>query len=581
MIIVAVTFVAGFLLGELWTVLRSRGSGSNPRERGVVAQVGEHKVTDEEMRGAIAYNTEKYKQENNLRDLATQDYEAIENRTWQWLVSELTWDQLLKKTGVKVTQEEIIEIMRANPPEELRQNPGLLDSAGNFDQQRYLEAMNNEQNQPYFTRYFRELAEMLPKEKLRIDMASSFRVTPGEIAYARRTDGERLSVTSLYFGPRLLPEEPEVPSDEDAKKYFDANRDEFKPQAMRQLFYVSFPLQLTAADSAEAAQTIERARVQLEGGESFNLTMLDFSDLAPETISSYIPRTRLDPKTDSVVRTLSPGRHSTPFLAPYGWQIVALDSVGADSVAVRRILVRIKMSAETVGNARDEVSSFLDLVGEAGFDSLAAAKGLRVTRHRPMYGDNFEVTGLSLVNPGAVSDWLRKAKLGEVMPDPARGSAGYYVFKLAEYRPAVPPEFEEVKHQVTWRVKQQREKQVWIDRAREVLVEIRAGRRLEEFGGEETKVELASETFEGITDCRRRKGPEFAGTVLALEPGQVSGVVETNWGTFIIRVDSREPIEWFDAAGVVQERQQQLSQQIMRGLLETPTVKDYRDPLSY
>ncbi|MFO7638677.1 MAG: peptidylprolyl isomerase [bacterium] len=577
MIIVAVAFVAGFLLGELWSVLGSRGERSDPRSRGIVAQVGEHKVTDEELRGALAYNTGKYREENNLRDLSAQDYDAIENRAWQWLISELVWQRLLEGTGVSTSYDEIVEIMRANPPEELRGNPSLMDSAGNFNHQLYLQTMESEENRAYFSRYFQELAEMLPKEKLRIDMTNSFRVTSGALEHARRSEGERVAVTALYFGPQAIGD-PVEPTDEEARKYFDANPDEFRSRPMRHLAYINFPLRHSATDSAEAESTITRARVQLEGGESFNLSILDFSDLVPETLSSYVPRERLDPMTDSVVGALKPGEYSPPFLAPYGWQIIALDSVTTDSVALRRILVRVKMGAETIGRVRDEVASFLDLVREAGFDSLAMNRGLRVSRLRPLIGDEPEVTGLDIYNPVAVVDWAVKAKPGEVMPEPGRGPTGYYVFQLAELQPAAVPEFEDIKRQAAWRVKQQRERQLWAEQARAALAEVRAGRRLEELGGA-AGVELVVEQYESITDSRRRRGPEFAGAVLALDPGQVSGVVETNWGAFIVRVDQREPVAGFDLERHAQERYQQFSQQVMRELLEPPPIKDYRSPL--
>ncbi|MFO7675213.1 MAG: peptidyl-prolyl cis-trans isomerase [bacterium] len=581
MIIVAVAFVAGFLLGELWTVLRSRGRGDDPRARGIVGRVGDHQVTETEYRGAVAYATDRYKQENGLRDLANQDYEAIENRAWQWLTTELTWAGLMEKTGVTITEEEVVQIMRANPPEDIRNNPELRDSAGNFDHERYLAAMNQQQNQPYFARYFQELAEMLPKEKLRIDMASSFRITPGELEHARRTDGRRVQVTSLYFGQRLLDPPVEV-TDEEARQYFETHRDEFKPKATRQLNYVSFPRQVSAADSAEAAQAIGRAAAQLEAGESFNLTMLDFSDLVPDTAGVRAARSRLDPATDSVIRTLKPGQHSGPFLAPYGWQIVALDSITEDTAVLRRILVRVKLSGESFGRVRDEVESFLEFVADAGLESLAAARGLRVSRLRPLVGDEPEVGGLDLVNPAAVADWALRAKPGDVMPTPARSAAGgYYVFQLAEYRPAVVPEFEEVKRQATWRARQEKEKAVWNARAREVLAEIRAGRPLEQFAGEESRIDISTEPFEGIQDCRRRKGPEFAGAVKGLDPGQISGVVETGWGAFIVRLDAEGEVEGFDVEEIARQRQEEIAQQVMRELVEAPEVKDYRDVPAY
>lgn len=579
MIITAVTFVAGFLLGEVWRMVGSRGH-NDPRSRGVIGKVGTRAIKTDEFRNAVAYITDKYRNDNNLRDLSVDDYAAIEAQSWQFLLGEITWGQLLTNAGVVVTQDEIMEIMKANPPAELRNNPELLDEEGKFDQQKYLEVMNNPQNQMFFQNYFQDLARMLPKEKLRIDMVNSYRLTTGEIAYREREEGNRYRVTSLYFGPRALTGKIE-PTDAEAQAYYDSHRDDFRKNAIRHLRYISFPRVISAGDSADAKQTIDRAHAQLQGGESFNLTMLDYSDLKPETLSAYFARDRLDASTDSLIDTLKPGEPSEPYLTPYGWQIVVLDSSTADSAAIRRILVRITMSGETVADAREAVSGFLDFAADADFDSLADAKGLKVLQARPLVGDEPQLAGFDLVNPQRVIDWALKAEAGDVMPSPARGRSGYYVFQLDKYEPAVLQEFEQVKRQVVWRVKQEQEKEIWLSLARGVLEQVRAGTPLDSFAGEGSKYELSTEEFSSITDCRRRKGPEFAGAVLALEPGQTSGVVETNWGAFIIRLDGRESNGIFNAGEYAQEHQQQVTQELMQKLLATPEVEDYRDPFSY
>ncbi len=579
MIITAVAFVAGFLLGEVWRMVGSGGS-TDPRSRGIIGKVGTREIKTDEFRNAVAYITDKYRNDNNLRDLSANDYAAIEAQSWQFLLGEITWGQLLTDAGVGVTQDEILEIMKANPPAELRNNPELLDEEGNFDQQKYLEVMNNPQNQMFFQSYFQDLARMLPKEKLRIDMVNSYRPTSGEIAYRERAEGNQYRVTSLYFGPRALTEKVE-PTDDEVQAYYDSHQDDFRKDAVRHLRYISFPRVITPDDSAEAKEMIDRAHVQLQGDESFNLTMLDFSDLRPETLSAYFARDRFDAATDSLVGTLKIGEPSGPYLTPYGWQIVVVDSSTADSAAIRRILVRITMSSETVADVRENVSGFLDFIDNADFDSLADTKGFKVLQARPMVGDEPQLAGFDLVNPQRLIDWALKAEAGDIMPDPARGRDGYYVFQLDKYEPSVLQEYEQVKKQVSWRVKQAQEKEIWLSLARGVREQTRSGTPLDSFAGEGSKYELLSESFGGITDCRRRKGPEFAGAVLALEPGQTSGVVETNWGAFIIRLDGRQSNGSFDPGEYAQERQQQVSQELMKELLETPEVEDYRDPFSY
>jgi peptidyl-prolyl cis-trans isomerase D len=583
MIVVAVAFVAGFLMGELWRLLSSSRRQESPLSRGIVAEIGDQKVTTDQYRGAVAYITDKYRNENQLRDLSNEDYAKIEDQAWRFLVTELTWGELLKKANVVVTEEEIIEIMKANPPEELRNDPELRDEQGNFDQQKYLDVMNNPRNQAYFSRYFQDLFEKLPKEKLRIDVMNSYRTTGSEMHEALRSANGKWQVTSLYFGPKLLAEQYE-PTEDELRVWYQQHRKDYEAREVRNLRYVFFPLKVSADDSAEARETIDRAYRQLLGGESFNLTMVDYSELQPDTMPDPVLRDRLDAETDSVIKKLRPGQYSEPYLTDYGWQMVQFDSLvkdTVDAVALRRILIRVKMGTETVAATRDSVRDFIERAQFESFDSVAAQMSKTVTNARPMVGGEPNLAGISLYSPPAFKTWALRAKVGNIMDAPVSGPRGYYVFQLTEVVPKGFQEFEQVKSAVSWKVRQAREKEAWLGAAQSALERLRVGMSLEDYAAANSAVDLVTEEFDGVTDARRRKGAEFAGAVYALEAGETSGVVESAWGAFIIRCDSREEAGDLKMEEFVRGRQQEVAEKELSELLKEPEIKDYRDPFSY
>jgi parvulin-like peptidyl-prolyl isomerase len=579
MIIVAVAFVAGFLMGELWRMLGNRGSRRGRDTHGFVGQVGKHNITPEEYRSAVSYITDKYKSDNHLRDLSNEDYQSIEQQAWKFLVTELTWAKVLKAGNVQVTQDEVIEIIKSNPPEDMRNRPELMTD-GKFDQEKYLQVINAPENRAYFSKYFRDLLEMLPKEKFRIDVVNAYRVTNRETEDALAAANTKWKTTALYFGPQALKEKVE-PTEAEARAWYDAHKEDYRTKEAWLLQYVFFPLSVTSDDSAGAKETIDRAYAQLLKGETFNLTMLDFSDIEGETLAAMIPRDKLDKLTDSVASRLKVGQYSAPFLAGYGWQVTLLDSIKKDSIAFRRILVRVKMGSEVLATVRDSVRSFIEKAAAGKFDSVAAQFGLAVQKARPIIGDQKDIPGMAIENPTELVSWAKKAKAGQVYDSPQRGAQGYYVFALAEVRPAGVQDFEKVKQAASWRVRQDKEKQVWLAMAQKALEAVKAGKSLEDYASENPGVELQPEEFTGLVDCRRRKGPEFAGALAALNPGEKHGVVETNWGAFIIRCDERMPVGALDAATYADQRRQQVGQDLMQELLKQPDVKDYRDALAY
>jgi len=582
MFIVAAAFIAGFLMSELWRMIGTRGSrrGRQQDTHGYVAQIDDHNVTNDEYRGVVSYITDRYKTENKLRDLSNEDYQAIEQQAWKYLVNEVTWAKALKAGKIAVTNEELMEIVKGNPPEELRNKPELMTD-GKFDPQKYLQVMNAPENREYFVRYFRQIAEMLPREKFRIDVDNAYRVTNSELEDALTAANTRWKTTALFFGSQVLTQKIE-PTDAEAEAWYNANKKQFLRKEMRRLRLVYFPLALTPDDSAAAKEAIDRANDELVKGETFNLATLDYSDLEGETLSTMIPRTALDKVTDSILSRLKPGQHCSPYLAQYGWQIVQLDSAKKDSVAFRRILVRVKIGAEVLATVRDSVRSFIEKSANEKFDSLAARFGLQVRPVRPIYGDQKDLPGLDVDSPTELIDWARAAKPGQVFDRPLRGARGYYVFELSEAKPAGVQEYDDMAKQVAKAgVRREKEKQVWLPMARQALDAIKAGKSLEQCAQENPGVEIQADSFIGIAECRMKKGMEFAGAVLALNTGEKYGLVEFEWGAFIIRCDERASISKLEPAAYVEQRRSKVAQDLSAGLLKPSEVRDYRDALAY
>jgi len=399
MFIVAAAFIAGFLMSELWRMIGDRGDRRSANPQGLVAKVGDHNVTNDEYRGVVSYITDKYKSDNKLRDLSNEDYQAVEQQAWEYLTSELTWSKVFQAGKIGVTNDEIMEIGQSIPPEELRNKPELMTD-GKFDPQKYMQVINAPENREYFTKYFRQILEMLPREKFRIDVMNAYRVTNPEVDDALTAANTKWKTTTLFFGSQVLKEKVE-PTEAEVRAWYEAHKDKFQRKETRQLRRVFFPLAVAREDSAAAKEAIDRAYDQLLKGETFNLTTLDYSDLEGETLSAMILRAGLDKETDSVVARLKPGQYSSPYLAAYGWQIVQLDSAKKDSVAFRRILVRVKLGAEVLATVRDSVRGFIEKSATEKFDTLAARFGLPVRPMRPLVSDQKELGDPDVENQGA------------------------------------------------------------------------------------------------------------------------------------------------------------------------------------
>jgi len=581
MFIVAAAFIAGFLMSELWRMLGTRGSRRPRNPQGYVGQVGDHMVTPDEYRAAVSYMTDKYKRETNLRDLSNEDYRLVEQQAWGYLVNQLAWARLLKAENIHITQDEALEIMQANPPAELRNRPELMTD-GKFDPRKYLQLMNAPENRQYFIRYFQQILDMVPKEKFRLDVVNAYRLTNAEVEDGLSNANTRWKTTALYFGPQALKEKYE-PTDSQARVWYEAHKkDYYRTKETWQLRYVVFPLKVTRADSEAAKETIDRAYDQLQKGESFNLTMLDYSDYQGESLSTWTPRSQLDPATDTIVSKLKPGQYSKPFLARYGWQIAMLDSIKPESVAARRIVVRLTTGPEELATVRDSARSFLEKTASRKFDTVAAEFGLTAYKAPPLFSGQQELTRLNIERPTQVIDWAKTAKPGQVFDQPQSGPGGYYVFELDTVRPAGFQDFDErAKAAAIFRMRLDWQKEHWLAMADTALAAIKAGQSLEQYAEGRPGIELQTDSFTGITSCRRRQGPEFAGALEALDSGETCGPVETNWGVFIVRCDQRTSVGALTASDYANDRRDAVVKNLTQDLLKEPEVKDFREAMAY
>ncbi|MBM3314648.1 hypothetical protein FJY71_02235, partial [candidate division WOR-3 bacterium] len=491
MFVVAGTFVAGFLLGEVWRLLATQRRDRGGTKPGVAGEVGRREVSLEEYRYNRELMARKYQGDSLFRDMTTDDEARIDMLTWSTLSSELVWAELLRESKLRVTEGELDWLMVRFPPEWLRNRPELLTD-GQFDTAKYVQLLQNPENRMVFADYARDLYQQLRQQKLQIYAASAIRPVSGEIEDALRQANSVRYVTWLQFSGRSA-DAPAAPTDAEAREYYRTHPDEFSiPKEVREVRFAYFPLRMTARDSAAARERMELAHARLRGAadtaslrDSFDMAMFTDSDFLPETSSVRVLRTEMEPAAESAVRRLSPGGYTQPVPGQYGWQIVRLDSTRADTFWVRRIRSRVRADNAAEIALGDTVRQFIDAARTFGPESAAAQTGVPVTPMPLMLVDGrLTQQSVQFYAPGQLEEWARQAGPGDVMEVPLRGPGGMYVFMLADVKPAgVRPWDAQVQQAAAWRLRQEQDKQAWTLQAAAAIEEIRAGKPLEQYAG--------------------------------------------------------------------------------------------------
>jgi hypothetical protein len=298
-----------------------------------------------------------------------------------------------------------------------------------------------------------------------------------------------------------------------------------------------------------------------------------------------VTRSQLTPPADSAVRRIRPGQFTPPVPAEGGWQIIMLDSSRGETLWVRRVRTRIMLdNAEEIGLG-EQVQQFIAAAETSSFDSAAIAHGLPVAPVTTVMVDGkVAQASFPLYAQGQLETWARTAKPGEVFDVALRGPGALHVFELASVVPAgLRPWGDDVRERALQFWRRDQAKQLWLKAAGEAVAEVRAGKTLEQYAQEHPAVQLISDEVNGVWDymTRSERGIEYAGAVMALDPGQVTGPVDTRGGAYVIRCDRRTENQVLDPQQYLQQRGQQAAQQLAQELWQGREVRDYRAPRGY
>jgi hypothetical protein len=137
--------------------------------------------------------------------------------------------------------------------------------------------------------------------------------------------------------------------------------------------------------------------------------------------------------------------------------------------------------------------------------------------------------------------------------------------------------FDQAKTSIEFELRREKEKDLLKNYAETYIDRIRNHVPLESIVRIDTLIEIHTEEFASFTECRNRKGSEFAGAAYALNPGETYGVLATDMGSFVIRCDLKTQNATFNPATYQEQRKNEIGNQIFQSAVKQPEITDYRD----
>jgi len=580
--------VVFFLLFMVWGIIAETGQTA-PNELG---SVNGEPITVLAYQNAVESLTQQAQQGGTR--ITPEQQREIRQRAWDELVTDALLRQEMDRRGISVSDAEIVLAAKSFPHPQISQQE-IFQTNGQFDLRKYQSFLASPQASDellaQIEAYYRS---MLPRMKLQRQLSAGMRVTDAELwrAYQDQNDRATVEYVSLDL-TKLAPGQVNV-TDAEVRDFFEENPERFERPRTARVTVAYIPKMVTDADRAAAFQNAMRIRQELAGGGDFAAVAAresqDPGSAQKGGDLGTFGRGQMVGAFDSAAFALPVGEISQPVETQFGLHLIQVQERTGDQVKARHILLPIGKSEEELAKLDARADSLSTLAESRGLDRAARLVGATVRR-------GVTVTETLPVIPGVgpaqdALDWA--ANPGETedgkpaLSDVFETENALYVLQRESYAPKGRMTLAEASPQIRRDLVVRKKRAQARVAGEKMVAEVRAGRPL-------AQVAAARGLTVGVAGPFARVEPNpvlgqanaAIGAAFGTPVGQVSGVVETPTGLFIIRPTQRVPAD--RKAWEAQKEQQRASvgYQMQQGTIErwlqsarrNAEIKDNRESL--
>ena len=381
LVIFVVSFIAFMVASDsnIGTILNSSSTGS------VVGTINGEEVSYQEFELRVKEQADMQRQQNPQAEV---DENIIRQAVWDQFVEEALIRQAGQAAGIKVTQDEVLDIMLDSPPEYLTRN--FTDSTGTFNRQAYLDVMTNPdmiaQNiaagkKAGMIPESVDPAEEVAKFKNSLLKIEDFMYKSRLLEHFRRASGTAASIVSpTYLKNKYVNESSTFdfdyihfnvnnvdaksigkPTDQELQAEYEIVKEFTKQKPARKIKYVSFPLEPSKQDTLVASKKIARIQQSLVEAITPEAKVAAFDQYFAEYSGSqldYQPVKKLAPDVAAILGAGKQGDVIGPITLQSGTFIYKVDSLRSgvnELVKASHILVKF-------GSNKDSAKAFASQV---------------------------------------------------------------------------------------------------------------------------------------------------------------------------------------------------------------------------
>lgn len=503
----------------------------------IVGKVGGVPITDAELADATTLAMGQYKQQYGAEPTG-RDAALLKEQVWSNVVTQKALSATATRSGMGVTDAEIVYAVHNTPPQDVASNPAFQTN-GRFDPAKWTQALNDP-NINWFPLEQR-MRDQLPGQRLEERMIAGVKISEPELRRTYVNQYELAQVTGA-----LLPLDAAIDTtklnDGALKSYYDAHKDEFGGPAQVEVELVSIPRSVGAAEIAQTGGDAADLVRQLRGGADFAAIAKassegPFADKGGD-FGQDLSLSRLPPNLAGMLARMPIGGVSDTIRdgnTYFIFKVLSRKDGPDPSVRLAQIQKIIHPSMESV---QKDAARIVKLRKEATGGKLAdaAARQQLVSLNTGWFGAGEFVP--SLIQMPQVEQWGTSAKKGDVSRAFAN-DVGWVVAQVTDRREAGPRSFDQVRLQVRQAVELTLRQAKPLHAAQALVAAVKSGMSLEAAAQAQGVGVFHTQPFPRTNpDPTLTATPRAVGVAFGLSPGDVSAPIPTTGGVLVLRKDA-------------------------------------------
>ena len=340
-----------------------------------IIKVNGEPVSYEQFRNVLDNQTRLY-QSRTGESMTQQAMDNARDQVYNQLVDGLLIEQEMDRLGIKVTDEELVDLVLGDDPHPMVVST-FSDATGNLDRNLLQSFIDDPTASQQWSLLEAQLRDTRRREKLQKLVEATVRISEEDIETEHRKNNLKVDTRFVALRYALVPDDSISFGDSDLRSYYNDNREDFKRKKSFTLDYVSIPKTPSREDTLTILEEMDQLKVSFAETDDDSLFLARYASARPYA-SAFFVADDLDYELGTAVfEDLTPGRIIGPTIVNNEIRLVKIQEVaeGEDElIRARHILFRLTdRSDEGKASTRQEANQVKSRI-QAGEDFATLAK---------------------------------------------------------------------------------------------------------------------------------------------------------------------------------------------------------------